>query len=124
MSGLPRENPSTTMETAAEPSGGSKPETSGGGSNGEFQTTLDSLLNPYTQAAFRKTKDDTMDGRSAYTYDFQVQQQNSNWDIHAPDGSKATPSYRGTVWIDKATFNVIRIEEQTGLADSNIIFDK
>jgi hypothetical protein len=99
-------------------------EKTGAWSTGEFQTTLDSLLNPYTLAAFRKTKDDTIAGRSAYTYDFQVQQQNSNWDIHAPDGSKATPSYSGTVWIDKATFNVMRIEEQTGPLPSSFPFDK
>jgi hypothetical protein len=99
-------------------------ERTGAWSTGEFQTTLDSLLNPYTAAAFRKTKDDTIDGRSAYTYNFQVRQQNSNWDIHAPDGSKATPAYSGTVWIDKATFNVMRIEEQTGPLPSSFPFDK
>ncbi len=89
-------------------------EKTGAWSTGEFQTTLESLLNPYTAAAFHKAADDTLDGRSAYTYDFQVQQRNSNWDIHAPDGTVATPAYSGTVWIDKATFNVMRIEEQSG----------
>jgi hypothetical protein len=99
-------------------------EKTGAWSTGEFQATLESLLNPYTAAAFHKTKDDTIAGRSAYAYDFQVQQQNSNWDIHAPDGSIATPAYNGTVWIDKATFNVIRIEEQTGPLPSSFPFDK
>ena len=99
-------------------------EKTGAWSTGEFQTTLASLLSPYTAAAFRKNTDDTLDGRSAYTFDFQVQQRNSNWDIHAPDGSIATPAYRGTVWIDKATFNVMRIEEQTGPLPSNFPFDK
>jgi hypothetical protein len=99
-------------------------EKTGAWSTGEFQTTLDSLLNPYTEAAFHKTKDDTLNGRPAYTYDFRVQQENSNWDIHAPDGSKATPAYSGTVWIDKATFNVMRIEEQTGPLPSSFPFDK
>jgi hypothetical protein len=99
-------------------------EKTGAWSTGEFQTTLDSLLNPYTAAAFHKTRDDTLDGRPAYTYEFQVQQPNSNWDIHAPDGSKATPSYSGTVWIDKETFNVMRIEEQTGPLPSSFPFDK
>jgi hypothetical protein len=99
-------------------------EKTGAWSTGEFQTTLDSLLDPYTQAAFQKTRDDTLNGRSAWTYDFQVRQQNSNWDIHAPNGSVATPSYSGRVWIDKATFNVIRIEEQTGPFPSGFPFDK
>ncbi len=99
-------------------------EKTGAWSTGEFQTTLDSLLNPYTAAAFRKAKDDTLSGRSTYTFDFSVRQENSNWDIHAPDGSKATPSYSGTVWIDKATHNVLRIEEQTGPLPSSFPFDK
>ena len=99
-------------------------EKTGAWSTGEFQTTLNSLLDPYTLAAFHKAKDDTIAGRSAYTYDFQVRQQNSNWDIHAPDGSVATPAYSGTVWIDKATFNVMRIEEQTGPLPSSFPFDK
>ena len=99
-------------------------EKTGAWSTGEFQTTLASLLNPYTAAAFHKTRDDTLGGRSAYSYDFQVQQRNSNWDIHAPDGSVATPAYSGTVWIDKATFNVMRIEEQTGPLPTSFPFDK
>jgi hypothetical protein len=99
-------------------------EKTGAWSTGEFQTTLDSLLSPYSAAAFRKTKEDTIDGRPAYTYSFRVQQENSNWDIHAPDGSKATPSYSGTVWIDKQTSNVMRIEEQTGPLPASFPFDK
>jgi len=99
-------------------------EKTGAWSTGEFQTTLDSLLNPYTAAAFRKTKDDTLDGRPAYTYNFSVRQENSNWDIHAPDGSKVTPAYSGTVWIDKETHNVMRIEEQTAPMPTSFPFDK
>jgi hypothetical protein len=99
-------------------------EKTGAWSTGEFQTTLESLLNPYTLAAFHKTRDDTLDGRSAYTYDFQVQQRNSDWDIHAPDGAVATPAYTGTVWIDKTTFNVMRIEEQSGPLPDSFPFDK
>jgi hypothetical protein len=99
-------------------------EKTGAWSTGEFQTTLESLLNPYTAAAFHKTKDDTLNGRSAYTYDFSVRQENSNWDIHAPDGSVATPAYTGTVWIDKETHNAMRIEEQTGPLPASFPFDK
>jgi hypothetical protein len=99
-------------------------EKTGAWSTGEFQTTLDSLLNPYTAAAFRKTKDDILAGRPCYTFDFSVRQENSNWDIHAPDGSKATPAYSGTVWIDKETHNALRIEEQTGPLPSSFPFDK
>ncbi len=99
-------------------------EKTGAWSTGEFQTMLESLLNPYTQAKFQKASDDTLHGRSAYTYDFRVRQQNSDWDIHAPDGAVATPAYSGTVWIDKATSNVLRIEEQSDSLPSSFPFDK
>ncbi len=99
-------------------------EKTGAWSTGEFQTTLDSLLSPYTGAAFRKGQDDTLGGRPAYSYFFIVRQENSNWDIHAPDGSVATPSYSGTIWIDKETHNTMRIEEQTGPLPASFPFDK
>jgi hypothetical protein len=99
-------------------------EKTGSWSTGEFQTTLDGLFNPYSAAAFRKSKDDILGGRPAYTYDFSVRLENSNWDIHAPGGSKATPAYSGTVWIDKDSYNVIRIEEETGPLPASFPFDK
>lgn len=99
-------------------------EKTGAWSTGEFQTTLEDILSPYTAAAFRKGADDSIEGRAAFTYRFTVQQENSNWDIVAPDGSKAAPAYSGTIWIDKATHNVMRIEEQTGPMPSGFVFDK
>jgi hypothetical protein len=99
-------------------------EKTGAWSTGEFQTTLDSLLNPYTQTSFHQGKEDVLEGRPAYTYIFRVLQENSNWDIIAPDGSKATPSYSGTIWIDKETHNAMRIEEQSGPLPSGFAFDK
>lgn len=99
-------------------------EKSGAWSTGEFQTVLESLLSPYSKTTFRKAKDDTLHGRASYTYNFRVLQENSNWDIYAPDGSKATPSYNGTIWIDKQTHNVMRIEEESGPMPSSFAFDK
>jgi hypothetical protein len=99
-------------------------EKTGAWSTGEFQTTLDDILSPYTAAAFRKSTDDNLNGRPTYSYTYVVQQDNSHWDIVAPDGSKAAPSYSGTIWIDKATHNVMRIEEQTGPMPAGFIFDK
>ena len=97
-------------------------EKSGAWSTGEFVTILEDILSPYTAAAFRKSTDESIGGRPAYTYNFRVQQENSNWDIYAPDGSKATPAYTGTIWIDKETFNIVRIEEQTGPMPSELSF--
>jgi hypothetical protein len=99
-------------------------EKTGSWSTGEFQTTLDSLLSPYTMASFHKTGDDTLAGRPAFTYSFTVLKENSNWDIYASAGEKATPSFSGSVWIDKETRNVLRIEEETGPMPSDFPFDK
>ena len=99
-------------------------EKTGAWSTGEFQTVLESLLSPYTAAVFRKSADDTLAGRAAYTYNFRVAQENSNWDIYAPDGSKTTPAYTGTVWIDKQTHNVVRIEQESGPMPASFAFDK
>lgn len=100
------------------------PEKSGAWSTGEFQTTLVDLFNPYTQASFRKSTDDNLNGRPAFTYNFRVLQENSSWDIIAPTGDKATPAFTGTVWIDKQTHNVMRIEEETGPMPAGFVFDK
>src|SRR5581483_12055671 len=53
-----------------------------------------------------------------------VRQENSNWDIYAPNGAKATPSYSGIIWIDKTTHNILRIEEEAGPMPSSFVFDK
>jgi hypothetical protein len=99
-------------------------EKSGAWSTGEFVTILEDILSPYTQATFRKSGDENLGGRSTYTYTFRVLQENSNWDIISPEGAKATPAYTGTVWIDKETFNVMRIEEETGPLPAGFPFDK
>ena len=99
-------------------------EKSGAWSTGEFQVMLEDLLSPYTAAEFRKSADDSLHGRPSLTYTFIVHQENSNWDIIAPDGSKATPAYSGTVWIDKATHNIMRIEEESGPMPASFVFDK
>ena len=99
-------------------------EKSGAWSTGEFVTTLEDILSPYTAAAFRKSTDDNLDGRPTYTYNFRVAKENSNWDIIAPDGTKAEPAYTGTIWIDKETFNILRIEEQTGPLPAGFPYDK
>jgi hypothetical protein len=99
-------------------------EKSGSWSTGEFVTTLEDVISPYTQAAFRKSTDESLNGRPAYTYNLRVLKENSNWNIIAPDGANFEPAFTGTIWIDKETFNIMRIEEQTGPMPSSFPFDK
>ncbi len=99
-------------------------EKTGSWSTGEFVSTLQDILSPYTEASFTKSGDDTTAGRKAFVYNFTVLQENSNWRIIAPDGNAVQPAYSGSLWIDKETKNVLRIEERTGPMPADFTFDK
>jgi hypothetical protein len=99
-------------------------EKTGSWSTGEFVTTLEDILSPYTQASFTKSGDDTTAGRRAYVYNFTVLQENSNWRIIAPNGDAVQPAYSGSLWIDKETKNVLRIEQRTAPMPASFTFDK
>ncbi|HEY4362721.1 MAG TPA: hypothetical protein VGN17_17260 [Bryobacteraceae bacterium] len=99
-------------------------EKSGAWSTGEFAATLEDLLSPYTAANFRRTAEESVAGRKAYVYNYTVLQENSNWDIIAPTGAKASPAYSGSIWIDQETFHVLRIYERTDSLPKNFPFDK
>ncbi len=86
-------------------------EIDGSWSTGEFASILLDLLHPGTHAQFRSTGTTTISGFDAHVYDFQVQQENSNWMLHA-DTHNVTAAYQGTVWIDPNTARVLRIEMQ------------
>ena len=87
------------------------PEESGAWSTGEFGTILGSLFAPYTDAAFKYVQDDTISHRPASVFDFKVQRVRANWRIWTP-GQYINPAYRGSVWIDKETGEVLRLEMQ------------
>jgi hypothetical protein len=99
-------------------------EKTGSWSTGEFTSTLTDILSPYTQTSFTKSGEDQIAGRKAYTYNFTVLQENSNWNIVAPDGKSELPAYSGSIWFDKETKNVLRIEERTGQMSAGFVFDK
>ena len=99
-------------------------EKSGAWSTGEFVTTLQDILSPYTAADFTRRGEDTIVRRPAYVYDFTVRQPNSHWNIIAPDGKSLRPAYAGSIWIDKETGNVLRIEQRTGKIPGTFIYDK
>lgn len=86
-------------------------EISGSSSRGEFGSTLRDLFSPATAAEFRKVRESTASGRTAVIYDFQVDQPNSHWRT-VMAGQSVQPAYKGSVWIDKRTARVLRIEMQ------------
>ncbi|HLH43057.1 MAG TPA: hypothetical protein VKV74_08730 [Bryobacteraceae bacterium] len=80
-------------------------------STGEFATVLVDLLSPATGASFKRDGQDTIRGRTAWVYKFEVPRERSHWRIEAPS-QLYYPAFRGSVWIDKETSRVLRIEQE------------
>lgn len=86
-------------------------EIGGAYSTGEFGTMLIDLFSPATAAAFRPKGESRIAGINAKEYGFEVQRENSHWDLHFGPQTYS-PAYSGTVWIDPSTARVLRIEMQ------------
>ena len=87
------------------------PEDSGAWSTGEFGTILGNLFAPQSATDFKYIQEDTIEHRPASVFDFKVQRVRSNWKIWVP-GQYIVPQYKGSVWIDNKTAQVLRIEMQ------------
>lgn len=88
---------------------GSMEDVGGSWSTGEFASLLDDLFDPYTAATFRKSGQDTISGRSATTFKFDVTREHSHWRVIMA-AQLYYPAFRGTVWIDRETSRVLRLE--------------
>lgn len=87
------------------------PEETGAWSTGEFGTILEDLFSPATAAHFKFVRSSTAQRREAALYDFTVERPHSHWTVRVP-GQYTRPAYKGSVWIDKETARVLRIEMQ------------
>lgn len=83
----------------------------GSWSSGEFGSVLADVFSPYTGADFEYRKESRSAGRASLVYDFSVEREHSHWRIMVAS-QLITPSYSGSVWIDKETHRVLRIEMQ------------
>ncbi len=81
----------------------------GSWSEGEFANMLLAVFSYPTNADFTDQKDVIIRDRKAWRYEYSVAQANSSWTLHA-DGKDVKPAYVGSVWIDKQTFRVLRLE--------------
>jgi hypothetical protein len=86
-------------------------ELGGDTSTGEFGSTLRSLFSDSSQAQFKYFRSSNWSRGNAVIYDFKVALHNSDWQIRV-GGQTLIPAYSGSVWIDKATAQVRRIEMQ------------
>src|ERR1035438_2148844 len=84
---------------------------SGSWSTGEFGSVLADVFSPATAADFEYRKESRSAGRASLVYDFSVEREHSHWRIMVAS-QLITPPYSGSVWIDKETNRVLRVEMQ------------
>jgi hypothetical protein len=99
-------------------------EKTGSWSTGEFAITLEDILSPTTAAVFVRRRDDSIAGRDALVYNLSVLQENSHWTIVSADGTQYKPAYAGTLWIDKETRRVLRIEQRALHLPGGFTYDR
>ena len=102
----------TNLKVGNKAQKGSMEDVGGSWSTGEFASLLDDLFDPGTAATFRKSGQDTISGRSATTFKFEVTREHSHWRIIMA-GQLYYPAFRGTVWIDRETSRVLRLEMES-----------
>ena len=70
-----------------------------------------------------KRSEDRIAGRPAQVYDYTVKQTNSHWQVVA-NTSAYFPAYQGSIWIDKGTHRVLRIEMRSLSLPKDFAYDK
>ena len=78
-------------------------------SSGEFATLLIEVMDPGGAGGIPPNGLGFSGGRSSYTYKFEIARTNSRWRVESPS-QLYYPAYGGTIWIDKETSRVLRIE--------------
>jgi hypothetical protein len=91
-------------------------------STGEFATTLESLFSSHANAKFKFYRTTNWHESAAAIYDFKVALRNSEWQIHL-GGQTLLPAYSGSIWVDKATAQVRRIEMQADQIPQDFLLD-
>jgi hypothetical protein len=76
---------------------------------GEFGIMLANVLNPKTQAVFSWSGWQMLRGRRVAVFDFDVAKQHSTVELSRSDLARATVPYRGSVFADPTTGEVLRI---------------
>jgi hypothetical protein len=81
----------------------------GATSTGEFASVLRGLFAPPTNAQFKFYQNDTIDDVRAAIFDYTVGTWTSGWAVHV-GAQELWPAYKGSVWVDRDTGEVHRIE--------------
>ena len=97
-------------------------EVGGATSTGEFASTLRSLFSPQSHTQFKFYRSATVRTVPAAVYDFKIALPNSNW-ATIVGGQTLRPGYSGSIWIDRSTAEVRRIEMQANNIPKDFPFD-
>jgi hypothetical protein len=84
----------------------------GSWSTGEFSSVLEDVFSPATGAVFRRSGQDSIHGRTAIVFKYDVTRERSHWRIITPS-QIYYPAYRGSIWIDRETSRVVRLEMES-----------
>lgn len=98
-------------------------EKTGSWSTGEFGTTLEDILSPATNAAFKRLGEQNIGTRMVVVYEFSVRQPNSHWTI-VGEGQRYSPAFTGTLYIERVSHRVLRIEQVADAMQSSFPFEK
>jgi hypothetical protein len=99
-------------------------ESTGAWSTGEFVTTLQNLFSSAEGATFSPRGEERFNGRAAYLFDFSVSAQNSHWVLASDARRNFHAPYKGTVWIDKQTHRVLRIDQKAYSIPRDFPYDR
>jgi hypothetical protein len=89
-----------------------------GMSMGEFATYLQALFAPDSDTDFKFLKEEAVPSGHRLVFSYHVDRQNNQFRyLHATipgsrSGMTFFPGYRGRLWIDKATLNLLRLESE------------
>lgn len=81
------------------------------GSVGEFGSLLRAIFHPQNKAQFTFVKDGHLRSTPALLFEFTVHQENNKslWFLRSR-GKTFYPGYHGSMWLDKTTFRILRLE--------------
>lgn len=84
-------------------------------STGEYVTALSDLFKPESRAEFNMVDTDTLRGRRAIVYEYEVKKQFSHQILGWGEGGalrqQTIAGYRGRIWVDRENNRVLRFEE-------------
>lgn len=78
-------------------------------STGEFGTMLREIFEPETQTQFRWERWGKLRGRITHVYSYFVPKERSKWTISYERRLHTVPAYRGLIYVDRDTLQVLRV---------------